>query len=157
PPLLAALDIDDRDVRLDVLDVLEQRGDPQAVAFLWSLAGSAKQPEVREKANRVIARLLEVPPGKLPSPKVALTRAAERYYRHQVRFTDPERVTVWRWDGKDIVSGWPPKVPTIPASKAEEYWGLRFARQALEIDPEYRPAQEVFLSLALEKAMEPAG
>jgi CheY-like chemotaxis protein len=42
-------------------------------------------------------------------------------------------------------------------SQAEEYYGLRYARQALEIDPTYRPAQVIFLSLALEKAYERAG
>src|SRR5262249_37345778 len=46
---------------------------------------------------------------------------------------------------------------TVPASQAEEYWGLRFARQALDLDPSYQPAQEVFLSLALDKAMGRAG
>ena len=45
-----------------------------------------------------------------------------------------------------------PNAPTVPASKAEEYYGVRFARQALDIDPAYRPAQIVLTSLLLEKA-----
>jgi hypothetical protein len=45
----------------------------------------------------------------------------------------------------------------MPATQAEEYYGLRFARQALELDPTYEPAQIVFLSLALEKGYERAG
>src|SRR5262249_32362472 len=43
------------------------------------------------------------------------------------------------------------------ASQAEEYYGLRFAKQALDLDPAYEPAQIAFLSLALEKANERAG
>ena len=45
----------------------------------------------------------------------------------------------------------------MPATRAEEYYGLRFAGQALALDPAYEPAQMVLLSLALEKAMEQAG
>ena len=45
----------------------------------------------------------------------------------------------------------------VMASQAEEYYGLRFARQALDLDPAYEPAQIVFLSLALDKATERAG
>jgi hypothetical protein len=68
-----------------------------------------------------------------------------------VSFGDPRSVVIWRWDGKGVVQGWP-GTPTVTASQAEEYWGLRFARQALKLDPTYRPAQEVFLSLAVDKA-----
>ncbi|HZT80077.1 MAG TPA: response regulator [Gemmataceae bacterium] len=157
PPLVAALDIDDNELRFDLLDVLKRRGAVEAVPFLWHLAGSPKLPAaLHARAKEVLAYLLETTPGRLQTPKVALTREAERYYRHQVRFEEPERVVVWRWDGKQIVSGWP-KAPTIPASKAEEHYGLRFAREALDIDPGYRPAQLVFLALALEKSLEPAG
>jgi hypothetical protein len=82
---------------------------------------------------------------------MALTREAERYYQHQVRFVDPKEITIWSWDGKTIV----PQV--YNASQAEEYFGLLFARQALDLDPEYTPAQLVALSLALDKAVERAG
>src|SRR5262249_27073073 len=60
-------------------------------------------------------------------------------------------VIVWYWDGKQLRS----EPRTI--SQAEEYYGLRFARQALELDPAYRPAQLVFLSMALDKAYERGG
>src|SRR5262249_31522427 len=64
---------------------------------------------------------------------------------------NPDKTPVWRWEDKALVE------TQVPATKAEEYFGLRFARQALEIDPAYVPAQVVFLSLALEKAYEQAG
>jgi hypothetical protein len=45
----------------------------------------------------------------------------------------------------------------MPATRAEEFYGLRFASQALRLDPAYEPAQLTLLSLALEKAVEQAG
>jgi CheY-like chemotaxis protein len=152
PPLLAALDIDDRALRTDLIEVLEKRADRRAVPYLWYLAGSERMPpEVRSKAREALARLNRTKPDLLPAPKVALTELADRYYKHQIAFPDPRRVTVWRWDGKNLVSS------TLTASRAEEFYGLHFARQALDIDPTYKPAQIVFLSLALEKAAEPLG
>src|SRR5436305_545068 len=46
---------------------------------------------------------------------------------------------------------------TCTPSQAEEHYGLRFAREALELDPTYRPAQVIFLSIALDKGVERAG
>ncbi len=158
PPLLAALDADDVALKLDVLDVLRARhtwASEQIVPRLWFVSASSKMhPDVRKKAKALLVDLTNVPEGRLPPAKVALTREAERYYQHKVRF--PEAVTVWRWDGKNVVVGWPGAPPLRP-SQAEEYYGLRYAREALALDPEYQPAQQVLLSLALEKALEKVG
>jgi CheY-like chemotaxis protein len=157
-PLLPVLESDDHNAVIDLLDVIGKKRYKDAVPHLWYLIGNPRQdPGVRAKAAAVAASLLEIEKGQLPAPKTALTREAERYYKHQVTFTDPGAVTVWRWDGKGVVAGWPPDATTVPTSKAEEYWGLRYAREALDLDAAYQPAQVVFLSLALEKAMERAG
>jgi CheY-like chemotaxis protein len=157
PPMLAALDSDDPQLQVEFIDLLERRGDTSAVPFLWHLAGSPKHPErVRSKAAEALAVLLRTDPTQLPSAKVALTREAERYYRHLVGFTDPGAVTIWRWDGKQVVASWP-NVPTVSNSKAEEYYGIRFAQQALDIEPTYQPAQQVLVAIALEKAIERGG
>src|SRR5262249_49531533 len=79
-----------------------------------------------------------------------------RYYQHQVAFANPKAVVVWRWDGKNVVAGWP-MVAEITAAKAEEYFGVRFAGQALALDPTYEPAQIVLISLLLEKTYEEGG
>jgi hypothetical protein len=153
PSLLAALDINDTPLRLELLDVLRQRAAAEAVPFLWHLAGSPQMPDtVRKKATDTLAYLLDVPAGRLQSPKAALTREAERYYQHQVRFPDPDDVTIWHWDDRQLI-----KSVKNSARHAEEFYGLRFAQQALDIDPAYEPAQVVFLSLALERAVEQAG
>ena len=49
---------------------------------------------------------------------------------------------VWRYRERPLV-----ELINLPASVAEEYYGLRFARQALDIDPRYEP---VVLYLDLE-------
>lgn len=147
PPLLAALDIPDPILQIELIDVLKARAATEAVPYLWYLSASTKVPEnVRQKATDALAYFLQVPATKLLPAKIALTREAERYYQGKVRFGDPQAVVVWRWDGKQLISD------TMPADRAEEYYGLRWARQALDLDPTYEPAQIVFLSLALDKA-----
>jgi hypothetical protein len=156
-PLIAALDCDDADTKIDILEILRTKHVRQAkqiVPFLWYISASKTQPDaVRKKATQTLAYLLDIDPTRLTPAKVALTREAELYYQHKVTFGDPLHVRIWRWDGKEVVVGWPPKAESVPAAQAEEYYGLRFARQALNLDPAYRPAQEVFLSLAIDKAM----
>jgi CheY-like chemotaxis protein len=157
PPMVAALDGDDAQLKVDLLDVLRRRDAREAAPNLWFLSASPAQPEmVRRKATEDLAQFLETDPSRLPPARAALTHEADRYYRHQVRFADPRAVTVWRWDNGRVVAGWP-GAPTIPATAAEEYWGVRFAEQALALDPAYRPAQVVLLSLALDKGTERAG
>jgi hypothetical protein len=159
-PLVAALDADDVQLKLDILDILQRRYvrySRQIVPHLWfPSASKAESRQVRRKATEVLAEFLDMPASRLMPARAALTREAERYYRGDVTFGDPRAVVIWRWDGKGVVQGWP-KVPTVSASQAQEYWGLRFARQALDLDPTYRPAQVVFLALALEKAVQRGG
>jgi CheY-like chemotaxis protein len=183
PGILAALDIPDPALQVELIDAVQDRtrvrqdfdpiqkkvvtrttSDLQQLreraetdpAPWWFALTHSPNAAVRQKAAAALSDLLRVPPGKLPPAKHVLTQEAERYYRHKIRFLDPGHVTVWRWDGKRLVAGWP-GATTVPTSQAEQYYGLRFARQALAIDPTYQPAQVVFLSLALEKGVERAG
>jgi CheY-like chemotaxis protein len=153
-PLLAALDSDDPLLQVDIINILRKQAVTAATPYLWALTG-ARHPElVRRAAREALGYFEGVHPDKLLPAKFALAREAERYYQHKVAL--PEAVTVWRWNGTRVVAGWP-NATTIPTSKAEEYYGLRFAGQALDLDPTYQPAQVVFLSLALEKALEKTG
>ena len=43
----------------------------------------------------------------------------------------------------------------LTPSQAEEFFGQRYAREALDLDPKYQPAQIVLLSLMLERAFRP--
>ena len=152
PPLLAALDTEDTQLLGDVIDVLVRRKAVEIVPRLWYLsASSAYPPDIRRKATAALVGFLATPVSRLLPAKAALTREAEKYYQHEVKFGDPRAVEVWRWDGKQVT------LTALPATKVEEYYGLKFARQALQLDPAYRPAQLVLLSLVLDKTYERAG
>jgi CheY-like chemotaxis protein len=149
PPFLAALDIPDDNLRRDIIDLMSDRGEPRAVPELTYLSASDKVPEtLRRRAARAVARIKRTKPDKLPDPRTALTQMANDYEKHRVRFPNPQRVSVWRFDPekKQLAES------TLTADQAEEYYGLRYARMALNLDPAYRPAQVVFATLALEKA-----
>jgi hypothetical protein len=161
-PILAAFDMPENTVlkvqllqslaaRRD-LSQLTARAETDPLPTLEFLAASPRQaPDIRRAAADLASRLLTVSPGRLPLAKVELTRFAERMYRHEAAFINPNAVPVWRWEDNRLVSY------SATASQAEEFFGLRYARWALELDPAYQPAQVVFLSLATDKAMERAG
>jgi vacuolar-type H+-ATPase subunit F/Vma7 len=175
PPLLAALDIDNPIIQEHIIEALRHRSDFAFLAnrpetdprpWLWHFAASPKHSEkVRKAARAMLAQLYEVTnldrfaepkaeptrgmnADKLPLARAELTRIAERYYNHKVRFADDKEVTVWKWTDKGLIS------ETVSPLRAEEYYGLHFARKALDLDPAYQPAQLVFVSLAVEKALE---
>jgi CheY-like chemotaxis protein len=159
PALAAALDTKDPVLKLEILDVFKARGAREVVPHLWFLAGSeAELPEVRARARALLAQFLDTAESHLPRAERALTQEAEKYYQHRVKFADPNGVVIWRWDpvNANVVQGWP-GAPKVSASQAEEYYGTRFAQQALHIDPTYQPAQIVLVSLALDKAYEKHG
>lgn len=160
-PLLAALDMKDPVLKLQLLNALAARPDRNGLPnraetdplpTLDYLAASPKEADaVRRRATEILALIRPLAPSRMPAAKAALTAAAEKLYQHKASFINPQSVTVWRWDVDKLVA-YP-----VTASQAEEYFGLRYARWALELDPSYQPAQLVFLSLAVDKAMERGG
>src|SRR5262249_47559855 len=77
---------------------------------------------------------------------------ADTMYQRKATFSkDVDPPPIWRWDGKKLV---PMKVST---TQAEEYYGLRYARWALDLDPNNDAAQVMFLSIATERAFERVG
>jgi hypothetical protein len=162
PPLLAAMDMPDPVTKVQLLTtalggrrdltLLANRAETNPLPTLFFLAASRRESDaVRRIAAELQTRILPVAPSRLPPAKVELTRAAERFYNHQANFINPQAVAVWRWEGDRVVSY------TATVSQAEEYFGLRYARWALELDPSYEPAQVLFLSIATEKALERGG
>ena len=164
-PMAAALDCNVPWLQVDLIRIFRKRYTVRTVRLihhevvpnLWFLAASPSQPdEVRRHAAAALSFFLETPADKLPPARFELTRLAENYYLHRVPFADANAVTVWRWDGQHVAEGWP-GAPTISADKAEEHYGVRFAGQALLLDPTYEPAQVVLLSLILDKTQSKAG
>jgi HEAT repeat protein len=162
PPLIAALDSPSAAVAASVAAVLGVLGDPRAVPHLTYLAARRQAPAadggeasdvVRDEARRAIFRLTGRPFAAQPmQPICVLVDAALRYHRHAIRFPAPPFI-LWTWDENQAV----PVTNSVSQSEAEAYFGLRLARQALQLDPADLGAQVTFLSLALEKAVERTG
>ncbi len=113
-------------------------------------ASPGADPAVRAAAQASIARLTGRPfAGQARTPVQVLTDAAWGEHRRRPEFPD-EPTTIWTWDAprKALV----PR--DVPAAEARTILGLRFAREALRLDPKDRSAQVAQISLALEKAVE---
>lgn len=152
PPMLAALDSDDRRLLVELIDILVRRKATEAVPFLWFLSASdTYPPEVRRRASNALGLLMRETPSRLPLARAALVREAERYYQHEVKFADSQAVPLWRWENNTVT------LTTVPATKVEEYYAIKFANQALLLDPGYLPAQIVLLSTVLDKTYEQIG
>jgi hypothetical protein len=146
-----AQDAKEPEPRLTLLDITVKRGDERIVPYLWHLSASPKYPEnVRKEAKRALAVFLKSDVVNLPPAKIALTELAQDYYYHRVRFPG-KQVVLWRWDGSQIATQ---PIKLTPA-QAEELFGTRYAREALDLDPKYQPAQVILLSLLLEQRSEP--
>jgi DNA-binding response OmpR family regulator len=146
-----AADAKDVDLRLTLLDISLKRGDRRVIPYLWHLSSAPMYPDpVREEARRVLSIFLKTDVQNLPSAKLALTGLAEDYYYHRVRFPAKE-IRLWPWDGGQLAV----KPVVLTPAQAEEFFGKRYAREALDLDPKYQPAQIVLLNFTLERTMEP--
>jgi len=154
PALAAVLDSPDLPVAAAAATALGLIGDPQAIPFLTvPAAAPGTPPPVRAAAQAAITTLTGRAFSAQPhTPIQTLTETAWRYHRHQIEFSEDPVVT-WSWD-----SGKKAPVPReVPRTEAEALLGLRFAREALRLDPQNRDAQVVQISIALEKAVERVG
>jgi len=158
PPILEVLkaqsvkDAQAPDLRLTLLSIMKRRGDARVVPYLWHLSSAPQYPlVVRVRAREMLSYMLGTPPDSLPPAKLALTELAQKYYHHRVKFPDPKQVKVWPWNGASLAVA--PAVLTV--AQAEELFGLRYAREALDLDPAYKPAQTVFLNLMLDHNFAP--
>ena len=154
PPLIATLDAAKSKPRLaaDAADALGRIGDLRAVPALTA-AAVASDGAVREAAHRAIERLTGRPFSAQPkAPVRLLTDEARRYHTHKIVFPG-DAVTIWVWDDASQA----PVARTISRSDAEGFLGLKMARAALAAEPTDHTIQAVFLSIALEKAIEKTG
>ena len=147
--LTAALDSPEPAVVAAAATALGSIGELQAVPLLtFSAASTVAAPAVRAAARASIAQLTGRPFDRQPrSPVQVLTAAAWEEHRRQPEFPE-DTVVVWSWDAARQAPV-PREVSTI---EAKTILGLRFAQEALRLDPKDRSAQTVQLSLALEKA-----
>jgi HEAT repeat protein len=154
PPLIATLDAPKPQLAAQAADALGRIGDLRALPALTALAATSDtQSPQGIAARQAIERLTRRPFASQPkSPVPYLTDEARRYHTHAIRFPG-DSVSLWVWDEPTQS----PVAQTVSRSDAESYFGLKLARAALAADPKDRAAQAVFLSLALEKAIERTG
>jgi CheY-like chemotaxis protein len=169
PPLLELYrardpkDAQDIEFRLNLLWLAKMRNERRVMPYLWSLSSAPQYPaEVREKAKELLAYFQGVQPDKLPPAKLALVDLAERYYQNKVRWPDTVEVSD-RDDPKKLVvmpayklwylteAGKVSVEPTVLRPDVARFgFGQRYAREALELDRSYLPAQVIFLLFQLE-------
>ena len=105
-PLVMALDVDDEDVRQNLIHALGEIGYPQAVPYLRKLiaAKSGVSNDTKQAATRAIARIESLVGRSVPgSVDELFLELAEKYYDEDdsVR-ADPRlaEANVWSWDAK---------------------------------------------------------
>ncbi|HMB04454.1 MAG TPA: HEAT repeat domain-containing protein [Isosphaeraceae bacterium] len=154
PPLIATLDSPDTRLAADAARALARIGDARAVPQLTCLAAQGDQVSpARAAARRAILSLTGRPFDAQPrSPVRVLTDEARRYHLHRIQFPG-DSVIVWDWDETARA----PAPRQVSKGEAEAIFGLKYAREALRLDPADVPAQVALLGLAIEKAVERVG
>lgn len=150
----AANDKDYRDIelRLTLLDIVRERDDKRVIPYLWHMHASKKYPDaVRTRAKETLASLLRIEMNDIPPAKETLAYLAERYYQHKVPFPEGKAIEIWEWDGEGVRTSSDKLTPY----NAEKFFGERYAREALDLDPGYQPAQVVLLNFTLERYYRP--
>ena len=148
--------------RTDLLK-LETYAQSDLTPYLWRQMTKpvGQNVALKELATSLLNRLHPGAKTDTKSPEVELTALARTFYDHEANFAGfksnpdgtPSTVTLWIIDPKTSKLV---KLDDVPKAQAEEYYGLRYARWALDFKPNYEPAQGLFISLAAERAIERA-
>jgi hypothetical protein len=153
PALIGLLQSPKPNLAAAAADALASIGDLRAIPSLTiNAALPGIEPTAQAAARRAITKLTGKTYDAQPkSPVRLLIDEAWSYHRHERKFPGP-KVEVWI---DDPDSGLIPEVLSV--GDAEAVLGLDFARGAIEIDPSNREAHVVFVSLAIEKAIDRVG
>lgn len=133
--------------------------------YLWRVLAQPRDqnPTLRTFAEELLNKFH--PGTKVSSklPEAELTSIARTFYDRTPKYSglksNPDgssTAPIWVWDAKDPVNPRLEKRSDVPLGNASEYYGLRYARWALERKPDYEPAQALVLALAAERAVERA-
>lgn len=150
--------------RPDALN-LQQYAQSDLTPILWRILAQPadQQPALRAFAAETLQRLKPGVKVTSSQPVAELTALAQAFYDRTPQFsgakTNPgatSTVPMWIWDTKDPANPRLIKLDDVPVGNAEEYYGLRYARWALERQPNFEPAQALILALAAERAVERA-
>jgi CheY-like chemotaxis protein len=125
--------------------------------YLWRLAGQDASPPLKQFALDVLGKVVTGASKKQPESE--LVAAARVFADHKGTYLgvaaagdgSPSLVPVWTWNDatKKLELN-----ANVAAGQADEYYGLRYARWALDKSPDFEPAQALMLSIAAERAMD---
>lgn len=153
PPLLGALNAPDDGVRSVAIDALGWLGDHTVVTSLWYPAFSPDQPiGVQESARRALARIMRGDSRRISEVSAygavsQLRKAAQTHFRfeHPWALDDDGLTEFWSWDQTaGVLSSW-----LVQPDTASLIAGSRLARQALELGPDNRDSQALYLAMQL--------
>ena len=142
--------------REDVLALLT-KAQTDLRPYLWHLAASNESPPLQKYAKEVLEKI--VAGASKRQPEAELVAAAKVFADRKAPYLGtaasgdgtPSTVPVWTWNAATQKLE---KQDAVPVGQADEYFGLRYARWALEKASDYEPAQVLVLSLAAERAMD---
>jgi DNA-binding response OmpR family regulator len=149
PAALAAMDAPSDAARSALIRVFERRTDERIVPYLWWLRGLPDvNPTLKAQADAALQRFLGASSHAVTDARQRLTDEADRWYRRQNDVPEGG-ATIWRWDPEAGA------VVAVPATKIgyEDYMTMYWARKALQVSPAYLPAQVLFLSAAIDRAI----
>jgi HEAT repeat protein len=150
PVLCGALESTNDAIRNAAIQALGLMGSKPAVPYLLEPAFDGKQPAgIRAAARTALARILDVPTEK--GDGVSSFGAATQL-KKQARDGLTNRIVWPTSEGKTDLWIWNEETKSIVRNRlspeaASIYTGLRFAQQAMALDPEDRDAQVLFLAL----------
>lgn len=138
--------------RSDILSLIG-KADSNFVPYLWFLASSEQPGTLRDSAAETL-RTLSGDRSDRQLPDAELVKYATPMFERKGDFAGfdgvKNRVQLWVWDAaKNNLAS-----VELTKSQAEELYGLKYLKWAVERRPDSRAAQELFLSLATERAIE---
>ncbi|MCZ2344196.1 MAG: response regulator [Bacteroidales bacterium] len=136
-------------------DILTQAtyAETTPLPWLWYYASSpsGQMPFVRNAATEILRRLVGTAVKTTAADELVVL--ARPFVDHTARFAEfdklPDKVQVWRWDAPSRTV----KPTDTTKAQAEEYYGLRNLRWAIEREPTHATARELFVSLAAERSV----
>jgi hypothetical protein len=153
PALVTVLDAPDAQLAADAATALARINDPRAVPYLLHPAGTSQDDPLRRAARDALSHLTGHPegsPGR--SPAAQLRDEARGYLAGHSRIEgEPEVVQLWTWQGDAPVPS------NLPKRDAEIALGLKFARQAQDLEPNDPQAKALIVALNLDDAVRRQG
>jgi HEAT repeat protein len=153
PALEGALETTNVAIKTTTIETMGFVGDESSVPHLWYAAfGDSQVSSVKQSARQALARILrgnQIKVSEVSSFGAVkqLHEIARSHFRgeHRWKLNDANLVDLWSWDSnKNIVAKW----EVVPET-ASLIVGSRFAKQALNLSPDRKDLQAMYLGMRL--------